>query len=137
MSSAFVKQLVRVLNIQISKALCMGINGFFTKNAQPLLSVASKKINNITAEGEVMKEIIADSKTKLEAAVTKIIDSEDFKGALAKKMSDQIRMLNIPIVCTMNGKQLGGVSKTKAYRNVPNTKKKQTKKYRPKKCSKS
>ena len=108
-----------MINIQVTKALCMSINGFFQKNANQLLSVISKRIENISAEGNVTKEIIENSKTKLQAAVSKILDSEDFKKALVEKMATQLKTLNIPIACTSNGnKILGGSSKTRRYKQT-------------------
>jgi hypothetical protein len=126
------KRLIHMLNVQVSKALCMGINGFFTKNANQLMSVVSKKIDNINAEGGVTKEIIEKSKAKMDAAITKILDSENFKTTLAQKMADQLRILNIPVTCTSNGRRLGGGLYKKTRRNLSENIKKQTRKNIPK-----
>lgn len=142
----FLKQLITLINQQISKALCMSVNRFFTTNSGPLLKMISKRIESIDESGAVMKDVIEKSKIKMDGAIEAVFNSKEFKEAFAKQMTEQLQPFNPGIVCTpgeeivrakavvvdiKNGDyqvRKGGSSKRKTLRNVSNKRKKQTKK---------
>ena len=109
------KPVIKILTQQISKALCMSINGFFGNNSGELLKMVSKRIEHIEAQGDVMKSVIKDSKVKMGGAIDTLLDSPEFQSEFARQMTEKIKRFDPTIACVADGGDAEMIVEDRAY----------------------